>query len=71
MIATKEKATVPSSNNDVLEVGRDRSVGVLMEIILEDVNSLSSGVKRLTDVDGSAAKPDELEDIAYSRRKVL
>ena len=70
MIATKEKVTAPS-NNDVLEVGRDRSVGVLMEIILEDVNSLSSGVKRLTDVDGSVIEADELVDITNCRREVL
>jgi len=69
MIATKEKVTAPS-NNDVLEVGRDRSVGVLTDIILKNVDSIPSGVKRLTDVNGSIAKADEFENIANSRREV-
>ena len=70
MIATEEKVAIPS-NNDVLEVGRERSVGILMEVILKNVDSVSSGVKRFTDVDGSIVKADELGNIAHSRRKVL
>ena len=70
MIATEEKVAIPS-NDDVLEVGRDRSVGVLTEVILKYVNSISSGVKGFTDVDGSVVKADELENIANSRRKML
>ena len=70
MIATKEKVVIPS-NDDVFEVGRERSVGILTEVILKNVDSVSSGVKRFTDVDGSVAKADELENIAHSRRKVL
>jgi hypothetical protein len=70
MITIKEKVVIPS-NNDVFEVGRERSVGILMEVILKNVDSVSSGVKRFTDVDGSVVKADELENIAHSRRKVL
>ncbi len=70
MIATKEKVVIPS-NDDVLEVGRERSAGILTEIILKNVDSVSSGVKRFTDVDGSVVKADELENIAHSRRNVL
>ena len=70
MIATEEKVAIPS-NNDVLEVGRDRSVGVLTEVILKNVDSILSGVKGFTDVDGSIVKADELENIANSRRKML
>ena len=69
-IATEEKVTIPS-NNYVFEVGRNRSVGILTEVILKNVDSVSSGVKRFTDVDGSVVKADELENIAHSRRKVL
>jgi hypothetical protein len=58
MIAPKEKVAIPS-NDDVLEVGRDRSVGVLTEVILENVDSISSGVKRSADIDGRVAKADE------------
>jgi len=47
MIAPEEKVAIPF-NDDVLEVGRDRSVGVLMEVILKNVDSISSGVKRFT-----------------------
>ncbi len=70
MIATEEKVVIPS-NNDVFEVGRERSVGILREVILKNVDSVLSGVKRFTDVDGSIAKADELENIAHSRRKVF
>ncbi len=70
MITAKEKVVIPS-NNDVFEVGRERSVGILTEVILKNVDSISSGVKRFTDVDGSVGKADELENIAHSRRKVL
>jgi hypothetical protein len=70
MIATEEKDVIPS-NDDVLEVGRERSVGILTEVILKNVDSVSSGVKRFTDIDGSVAKADELENMAHSRRKVL
>ena len=69
MITTKENVVIPS-NNDVFEVGRE-SVGILTEVILKNVDSVSSGVKRFTDVDGSVGKADELENIAHSRRKVL
>ncbi len=69
MIAPEEKVAIPS-NDDVLEVGRDRSVGVLTEVILENADSISSGVKRFTDIDGSLAKADEFEDIANTRRKI-
>ena len=70
MITTKEKVVIPSTD-DVFEVGRERSVGILTEVILKNVDSVLSGVKRFTDVDGSVAKADELENIAHSRRKVL
>ncbi len=70
MITTKEKVVIPS-NNDVFEVGRERSVGILMEVILKNVDSVLSGVKRFTGVDGSVVEADELENIAHSRRKVL
>ena len=70
MIAPEEKVVMPF-NDDVLEVGRDRIVGILTEVILKNVDSVSSGVKRFTDVDGSVGKADELENIAHSRRKVL
>jgi len=70
MIAPEEKVVIPF-NNDVLEVGRDRSVGVLREVILKNVDSISSGVKRFTDVDGSIVKSDKFENIANSRRKML
>jgi len=52
MIAPEEKVAIPF-NDDILEVGRDRSVGVLTAVILKNVDSISSGVKRFTDVDGS------------------
>ena len=70
MITTKEKVVIPS-NHDVFEVGRERSVGILTDVILKNVDPVSSGVKRFTDVDGSVVKADELENIAHSRRKVL
>ena len=70
MVAPEEKVAIPF-NNDVLEVGRDRSVGVLTEIILKNVDSIPSGVKRLTDVNGSILKADEVEDVANSRREML
>jgi hypothetical protein len=70
MITTKEKVVIPS-NDDVFKVGRERSVGILTEVILKNVDSVSSGVKRFTDVDGSVVKADVLENIAHSRRKVL
>jgi len=62
MIAPDEKVPIPF-NDDVLKVGRDRSVGVLTEVILKNVDSISSGVTRFTD--------DEVENIANSRRKML
>ncbi len=40
MIATEEKVVIPS-NDDVLEVGRERSVGILTEVILKNVDSVS------------------------------
>ena len=70
MIAPEEKVAMPF-NDDVLEVGRDRSVGVLTEVILKNVDSISSGVKRFMDVDGSVVKADEVANIANSRRKML
>ncbi len=70
MITTKEKVVIPS-NYDVFKVGRERSVGIPTEVILKNVDSVSSGVKRFTDVDGSVVKADELENISHSRRKVL
>ena len=70
MITTKEKVVIPS-NNDVFEVGRERSVGILTEVILKNVDSISSGVKRFTDVDGSIVEVDEVEDVTNSRRKML
>jgi len=70
MIAPEEKVVIPF-NDDVLEVGRDWIVGILTEVILKNVNSISSGVKRFTDVDGSIVEADEVEDIANSRRKML
>ena len=47
MIAPEEKVAIPF-NDDVLEVGRDRSVGVLTEVTLKNVDSISSAVKRFT-----------------------
>ena len=70
MIAPEEKVVMPF-NDDVLEVGRDRIVGILTEVISKNVNSISSGVKRFTDVDGSILKADEVEDVANSRREML
>ena len=70
MIAPEEKVAIPF-NDDVLEIGRDRSVGVLTEVILENVDSISSGVKRFMDVDGSILKADKVEDVANSRREML
>jgi len=52
MIAPEEKVAI-TFNDDVLEVGRDRIVGILTEVILKNMDSVSSGVKRFTDVDGS------------------
>ncbi len=49
MIAIEEKVAVPS-NDDVLKVGRERSVGILMEVLLKNMNSVVSGVKRFTDI---------------------
>ncbi len=70
MIAPEEKVAIPF-NDDVLEVGRDRIVGILTEVILKNMDSISSGVKRFTDVDGSIVKADEVEDVVNSRRKML
>ena len=70
MIATEEKVAIPS-DDDVLKVGSERSVGILKEVVLKNMDSLASGVKRFTDVDGGVGKADELENIAHSRRKVL
>jgi len=70
MIAPEEKVVIPF-NDDVLEVGRDTIVGVLTEVILKNVDSILSGVKRFMDVDGSIFKADEVENIANSRRKML
>jgi len=67
MVAPEEKVAIPF-NDDVLEVGRDRIVGILTEVILKNVDSISSGVKRFMDVDGSIVKADEVEDV---RRKML
>ena len=58
MIAIKEKVAIPS-NNDVLKVGQDRSVGILTKVILKDVDSVYSRVKGLTNIDGSIIKADE------------
>ncbi len=70
MIATEEKVLIPS-NDDVLEVGRERSVGILTEVLLKNMNSVVSRVKRFMDVDGGVVKADELENISHSRGKVL
>ncbi len=70
MIAIEKKVAIPS-NDDVLEVGRGRSVGVLTKVLLTSMNSVVSGVKRFTDVNGGVVKADELENIAQSRGKVL
>ncbi len=70
MIAIEEKVVIPS-NNDVLEVGRERSVGILTEVLLKNMNSVVSGVKRFMDVDGGIVKADELENIVHSRGEVL
>ena len=70
MIAIEEKVTIPSSNG-VLEVVRERSVGVLTKVLLKDMNSVVSGVKRFADINGGVVKTDELENIAHSRGKVL
>ncbi len=70
MIATEEKVAIPF-NNDVLKVGRERSVGILTEVLLKNMNSVVSRVKRSTDVDGGVVKADELENIPHSRGKVL
>ena len=59
MIAIEEEVAIPS-NNDVFEVGRDRNVGIQTKVILKDVDSVFSGVKWLTNVDGSIVKADEL-----------
>ncbi len=70
MIAIEEKVAIPS-NDYVLKVGRERSVGILTEVLLKNTNSVVSGVKRFTDVDGGVVKADELENITHSRGKVL
>ena len=70
MVAPEEKVEIPF-NDDVLEVGRDRSVGVLTAVILKNEDSILSGVKRFTDVDGSILKADKVEDVANSRREML
>jgi hypothetical protein len=70
MIAPEEKVEIPS-NNDVLKIGQDRSVEILTKVILENVDSVLSGVKGFTNVDGSIVKADELKDITNSRRKIL
>ena len=70
IIATEEKVAIPSNNN-VLKVGRHRSVGILTKVILKNVDSVLSGVKRFTNVDDSIVEADELEDITDSRRKML
>jgi hypothetical protein len=36
IIAAEEKVTIPF-NDDVFEVGRDRSVGILTEVVLKDL----------------------------------
>ena len=58
MIAPEEKVAIPF-NDDVLKVGRDKSVEILTEVILKNVDSISSGVKRSADIDGRVAKADE------------
>ena len=70
MVAPEEKVAIPF-NNDVLEVGRDRIVGILTEVISKNVNSISPRMKRFMDVDGSIVKTDEVENVANSRRKML
>jgi hypothetical protein len=70
MVALEEQVAIPF-NNDVLEVGRDRIVGILTKVIPKNVNSISSGVKRFTDVDGSILEADEVKDVTNSRREVL
>ena len=35
------------------------------------MNSITSGVKRLADINGSIVKADEFEDVANSRREML
>jgi len=67
MVAPEEKVAIPFNDN-VLEVGRDRIVGILTKVFLKNVDSISSGVKRFMDVDGSIVKADEVEDV---RRKML
>ncbi len=64
MIAIEKKVAIPS-NDDVLEVGRERSVWVLTKVLLKNMNSVVSGVKRFTDVNDSVVKADELENIAH------
>ncbi len=44
MIATVEKVVIPSTD-DVLKVGRERSVGILT-VVLKNVDSVSSGLCR-------------------------
>jgi len=68
MVAPEEKVVIPF-NNDVLEVGRDRIVRILTEVISKNVNSISSGVKRFTDVDGSILKADEVEDVTVGEHQ--
>ena len=46
-------------------------MGILTKVFLKNVDSISSGVKRFMDVDGSIVKADEVEDVANSRRKML
>ena len=68
--AAEKKVPIPS-NNDVFEVGRDRSVGILTEVVLKDMDSVASGVNRFTDVDGSSGEGDKVEDVFHSIWKVL
>ena len=59
MGAVEEKIAIPT-NNDVLEAGRDGGVRILTEVVLKDVDSVFSGVKWFTNVNGSIVEADEL-----------
>ena len=59
MSAIEKEITIPSNNN-VLEGGRDGSVGVLTKVVLKDVDSVLAGVEWLTNINGSIVKADKL-----------
>ncbi len=65
-------ATIQGKANDgVLEVGRERSVEILTEVVLKNMNLVSSRVKRFTDVDSSSGEGDKVENVSHSGWKVL